>query len=425
MGNRKHEGDPRGAAEQVVRVLQQHGHEALFAGGCVRDVVLGVEPKDYDVATDATPDRVKALFRVARYVGEAFGVVMVKLKGAWVEVATFRTEWGYSDGRRPDNVEFTDAENDARRRDFTINGMFYDPVTDRVIDFVNGGADLEAKLIRAIGDPHHRFGEDYLRMLRAVRFAARLGFDIEEGTAVAIRAHAAHLGMISRERIGMEMQTMLEHPGRLRAIQLIQGLGLDAPVLDEDNLQRTPVAVSSLAKLVDYPTALAAWMLDRHLQPELPDDDDALIDALGRLKVVKLVRRWRGALVLSNDDRGALRELLETLPRVLRWFELSVAQRKRLLARDDWMRLRWLLAAALELSEQVTFDLRLMDEQVAELERDGVDPAPFITGDDLIAMGMRPGPRFKSLLDEVYDAQLENRVTNKDDAADLVRRLAD
>ncbi|MBI1372694.1 MAG: CCA tRNA nucleotidyltransferase [Phycisphaera sp.] len=423
MGKPKRQVDARGAAEEVVRVLQQHGHEAFFAGGCVRDVVLGAEPSDYDVATDAPPDRVKELFKIARYVGEAFGVVMVKVRGAWIEVATFRMEWGYSDGRRPDNVEFSDAEADARRRDFTINGMFYDPVTDRVIDFVNGGADLEAKVIRAIGDPHLRFGEDYLRMLRAVRFAARLGFSIEADTAAAIRAHAGSLAQISRERIGMEVRTMLEHRTRTDAVRLMQDLGLDAAVLNESNLARTPVAMSSLATLADYPTALAAWLLDRHLDPELPDDDAALAEALKRLKALQIVRRWRKALVLSNEDRDVLLSALTHVPTMLGWFELPVARRKRLLARDDWMQVRWTLAAALSLSEQSAFDTALLDAQVAELEHEGVAPEPLITGDDLIAMGMEPGPAFKRLLDDVYDAQLEGRVVDKAEAAELVREL--
>jgi len=421
MGTQKREADARGAAEQVVRVLQQHGHEAYFAGGCVRDVVLGVEPSDYDVATDATPDRVRELFRVTQFVGEAFGVAMVKLKGAWVEVATFRTEWGYSDGRRPDNVEYSDAETDAQRRDFTINGMFYDPVTDRVIDFVNGGADLEAKVIRAIGDPHLRFGEDYLRMLRAVRFAARLGFEIEADTAEAIRVHAVRLAQISRERIGMEVAAMLERPSRTEAVRLMQGLGLDAAVLDEPNVQRTPIAVSSLATLADYPTALVVWLLDRHLDPELPDDDAALLDALRRLKHVQIIRRWRKALVLSNEHRDTLRQVFDQLPTALTWFDQPIAQRKRLLARDEWMQVRWAMGAALSLCEESDFDTPLMDEQVAELEREGVAPEPLITGDDLIAMGLEPGPAFRKLLDDVYDAQLEGRVSDKDEAMDMAR----
>ena len=186
------------AAEQVVRRLQQAGYTAYFAGGCVRDMRLGIEPVDYDVATEARPPQVVELFRHSRLVGEAFGVVLVRLMGCDVEVATFR------DGRRPDHVDFSDARHDAHRRDFTVNGMFYDPLADRLIDYVGGQEDLRRRVIRCIGEPAQRFDEDYLRMLRAVRFAARLGWPIDPATAQAIADHAPRLARISRERIGME-----------------------------------------------------------------------------------------------------------------------------------------------------------------------------------------------------------------------------
>src|SRR5689334_8290213 len=204
------------AAEKIVRKLRERGHVAYFAGGCVRDQIMGREPSDFDVATDAPPGEVTKLFRRAKLVGQAFGVVRVGVDRAWIEVATFRREWGYADHRHPDHVQYTDAEHDARRRDFTINGLFYDPIDHRVIDFVEGQADIDRKVLRAIGEPRHRFEEDYLRMLRAVRFAARLGFTLDGPTADAIREFAPKLRGISRERIGQEVQLMLEHPARAR-----------------------------------------------------------------------------------------------------------------------------------------------------------------------------------------------------------------
>ncbi len=206
--------DLREAAVEVVRRLSEAGYTAYFAGGCVRDRLMGLEPTDYDVASDARPEQVGALFGGAHRVGESFGVMLVSAMGHQIEVATFRSDGFYSDGRRPDTVTFSDAGHDARRRDFTINGLFEDPLSGRVIDFVGGQADLEARLIKAIGDPEARLAEDRLRMLRAVRFAARFSFAIDAATAEAIRGGAEDLGRISRERIGQEVRRMLTDRNR-------------------------------------------------------------------------------------------------------------------------------------------------------------------------------------------------------------------
>src|SRR5688572_2808762 len=211
----------------VVRALRDVGHVAYFAGGCVRDLLLGLEPKDYDVATDAPPDRVRKLFKRTQAVGQAFGVILVRIGRSQVEVATFRAEGKYLDGRRPSEVRFTTAEEDAKRRDFTINGLFLDPLDgNRVIDFVGGQADLKAKLLRAIGNPDERFEEDHLRLLRAVRFAARFGLTIEPETAEAVRKHAPQLKRISPERIADELRRMLTPPKAQSAWALLRELGL-------------------------------------------------------------------------------------------------------------------------------------------------------------------------------------------------------
>ena len=206
----------RGTAASIVRRLREAGHVAYFAGGCVRDELLGLDPVDYDVATDARPDAIQAMFRKTAAVGASFGVVLVKEAGGVVEVATFRSDGPYSDSRRPDRVEFADAAHDAQRRDFTINALFLDPLAaedsasihGHVIDHVGGMADLRARVIRAVGDPERRLAEDHLRALRAVRFAARFGFAIEQGTASAIREHASDLEGVSRERVGDELRRM-------------------------------------------------------------------------------------------------------------------------------------------------------------------------------------------------------------------------
>ena len=264
MADRPHDAAPTDAREgalAVVRALREAGHVAYFAGGCVRDQIMGNAPSDYDVATDAPPDRVSELFPKARLVGQAFGVVMVRKHRAWIEVATFRKDIGIADHRHPEHVEFTDAEHDAQRRDFTINGLFYDPVDDAVIDYVGGRADIESGRIRAIGDPEQRFAEDYLRMLRAVRFAARFGFAIEPATADAVRQHAGHLAAISRERVHDEVAAMLANPNREAAMRLLADLSLDAPALNEPRVDRELTLLGSLPRDADVPmgSALSAW----------------------------------------------------------------------------------------------------------------------------------------------------------------------
>lgn len=409
--------DPRAAATKVVSVLREAGHTAYFAGGCVRDMLRGAEPKDYDVATDAPPDAVGQLFKNTRAVGEAFGVVLVRLRRCEIEVATFRTEWGYTDGRRPDHVEFADAEHDARRRDFTINGIFYDPLDGTVIDHVGGRADIEAKRIRAIGDPDERFGEDYLRMVRAVRFAARLGYTIDGPTEAAILRHAPKLSRIARERIGMEVEAMLAAPGRGGAVKLLGRLELDGPVLNEDAGTQANAVVDLLGPGASYATALAAWAIDRHLPGGATP-----ADRLDRLKRVQIARRWREALVLSNDDHAAMCNLLAALATAQRWPKLTVAQKKRLLGRGDVQQLCDLFRAFSACHGAEAHDA--MIDQTADLAGDGVGiaPPPLITGDDLVEAGHKPGPGFKRALDAAYDAQLEGRAADRDEALAIAAR---
>ena len=222
-------------AIEVVRKLQQAGFEALWAGGCVRDQLLGLPPQDYDVATSAKPEQIRELFGKRRTlpIGVAFGVITVlgPQSTKQIEVATFRRDAEYSDGRRPDTVEFTDAREDALRRDFTINGMFFDPITEQVIDFVGGQEDLAEGQVCAIGDPHHRIAEDKLRMLRAVRFTATFDFELETETLAAIQQHAAEIRVVSEERIGAELSRMLAHPNRAIAVKLLLDSGLWSQVL--------------------------------------------------------------------------------------------------------------------------------------------------------------------------------------------------
>lgn len=471
----------RCAAVKIVKRLRDAGHVAYLAGGCVRDELLGLMPKDYDVATDAKPERVRDLFRHSRFVGEAFGVVLVRKRSDdrddvdpqtgkpvihQIEIATFRSEWGYEDGRRPSEVRFTDAEHDAQRRDFTINGLFEDPLIqksdknakDRIIDFVGGVADLKQGVLRAIGVPSERFGEDYLRMLRAVRFAARFGFELEANTRDAIQLHAPKLVGISRERIGAEVLAMLDGPQPVMGIELIESLGLDGAVLN-DSVQRcelrtvrglgvklkhggtggpndtSELSDSEQTAKVSEPTSpaaiwLAAWMLDRHV---LNSDDGVAQTETGAVDLAasieklvpanggKVLSRWRNALCLANELRDGLRDVLASLPIALTWPSLNVAQKKRLLARACWPEVHVLLHA-MTWSSPCASIVATLDIEALPLFEQSVAPDRFLTGDDLIAMGIKPGKQLGQLLEAVYDEQLELRVTTRDEAAAWVKQ---
>ena len=421
--------NPRDAAVAVIRALTSAGHTAYLAGGCVRDALLGLTPKDFDVATDAHPQRVREILPRSRYVGEAFGVVLVRQFGVDIEVATFRAEAGYEDKRRPSQVTFTDAKHDAQRRDFTINGLFADPLHtdpatggDPIIDYVGGREDLVAKRIRAIGDPDQRFAEDYLRMLRAARFAARLDFQIEPRTAAAIRPLAKYLGQISRERIGQEIAMMLTGLRAAHAAQLVQSLRLDAPALNEEH---RPVELPILSALASrpleaermLPVALAAWLLDRH--GPSPVDFTALAYFCEH-HVRPILRRWRKALCLSNQVRDDIAHLLSLVPLARDWPRLGIAPRKRLLAHP-----RWPLALALLRALPLDETIAKLEQDAASLHAQGVAPPPLVTGEDLIRLGATPGPAFRQWLDGVYDAQLAGTVATREQALRWLAEHAD
>ena len=401
----------------IVVALRGAGHTAYFAGGCVRDELLDLEPADYDVATDARPDRIRSLFRRTAEVGASFGVVLVHDDGPAVEVATFRADGPYTDRRRPDSVTFSDPVADAHRRDFTINALFLDPLDDTgeprsprggaVLDHVGGLRDIDARLIRAVGDPATRLAEDHLRALRAVRFAARLGFTIHERTADAIAAHARELVGVSRERIGEELRRMLAHPARAQAVALLSALGLDAPVLDTQPAEAPTPVLDALPADATYPAALAAWAIDRGALSS-PDRGRATL------------RSWRRALCLSNDERDRMWEILTGVHLVdEQWGSLGVAQQKRTAARP------WFDEALCVLKARRPDRARAVSLEVEQLRSSpgGLAPTPLVTGDDLAGLGLSPGPRFKVLLDAAYDAQLEGGVSTRAEALELVRSL--
>ncbi|MEX0704537.1 MAG: CCA tRNA nucleotidyltransferase [Planctomycetales bacterium] len=434
--------DPkREFAVEVVRRLREGGHVALWAGGCVRDFLLGRTPKDYDVATDARPEQVRELFgeRRTRAVGASFGVILVHgPRGAGsIEVATFRTEGPYSDSRRPDTIAFATAEEDARRRDFTINGIFYDPLAQRVLDFVGGEEDLGKGVVRAIGDPRARMTEDKLRLLRAVRFAAMLDFELDPATAEAVREMAPQIHLVSAERIAQELKRMLVDPHRMRAVRLARELGLLAEILPElfAGVQAVGVQASACTPAERAPDSLKAELqhslkaelqLDRTLHMLQHLDEPRFEPALAALlhtvpdAAAEICRRLR----LSNHETDDVvwllehRDALDDAPR------LSKSRLKRLLAHrlfEDLLRLERvkLLAAGDDLAPVL-----FCEDYLRTTPREEIDPPPLVTGNDLIAEGLVPGPRFKEILEAVRDAHLEGEVATREEALALVDRLS-
>ncbi len=401
----------RDAAVRVIRELRGRDHVAYLAGGCVRDMLLGFEPKDFDVATDARPEQILTYFRKTASVGAAFGVVLVRDFGATIEVATFRSDGAYSDARRPDHIEYSTPEMDAQRRDFTINALFLDPEEDRVIDFVDGQRDVTARVLRAVGDPDQRLQEDHLRALRAVRFAARYGLSIEEGTREAIRRHAIELRGVSIERIGEEMRRMLLHPSRARACVIIDELGLDDAIFG-DEVSFESAVMERLGQRVTYGLALGALALCRGHG----------IDA----DPTNICARYRVRLDLSNADRDALGAILGMVTRMhADWERMGVAEKRRLSGREhapDALLLyaAWCSAQGSDAANAIASEMNAWYDS-----EEGACPPPLIDGGDLISMGVEPGPLFREVLDRVYDAQLEGRVQDRDAAVKLARSVSE
>ena len=401
-------------AVEVVRQLRAAGHTALFAGGCVRDLLLGRPAKDYDVATTATPDQVRRLFGHKRTlpVGASFGVIIVlgPREAGHVEVATFRTEGPYQDGRRPSSVAFCTPEEDARRRDFTINGMFYDPMETRVLDFVGGEADLSSRVVRAIGDPHERVREDKLRMLRAVRFAATLDFALDQTTAEAIREMAGQLIIVSAERIAQELKKMLVDRHRRRAIELSESTELLPIILPELNREsREPAAHEITLRMLE--------LLER---PSFELALAVLLHSLSAPVVVQICRR----LKLSNDELERINWLVAHQDDLMSAPELSLARLKRTLAhpfRDDLITMMRVKLLAMEADLKPAL---FCEEYLLRTPADVIDPAPLITGDTLKSLGMNPGPAFRTLLETVRDAQLNGEITTVEQAIEMARAIA-
>lgn len=406
---------PRQFAIDVVTKLQQAGFEALWAGGCVRDQLLGHEPKDFDVATSARPEEIRELFGNKRTlpIGAAFGVITVLggRTGGQIEVATFRRDSGYSDGRHPDAVEFTDAREDAIRRDFTINGMFYDPLSKQVIDYVGGQQDLTDKIIRAIGDPHARIDEDKLRMLRGVRFASTFAFELDVDTLAAIKQHAPEIRVVSEERIGAELVRMLAHPHKAIAARLLLESRLLEQVMPESwsstgdwESERWEPRFVELQRLDsnDFEPAISVLLRSYF---EGPSSDPAQLAS-------QLKSAWR----LTNKQRDNIawitchwRTLIEADER--NWSEIQ----PRLINANA--------PAALKVATSIggwSKGIEFCQSRLA-WPREKLDPPPLLDGQDLIKLGIAPGPRFKSLLRTIRDRQLDGELGTVAEAKQFVQ----
>ncbi len=412
-------------AESIVRRIVEQHHIAYFAGGCVRDDLLGIPPSDYDIATSATPEQVRAIFGQHRtlFVGAAFGVVCVHQRIDsilhQVEVATFRSDGDYSDGRRPDRVEYTTPEGDAQRRDFTINGLFYDPMTEKVIDFVDGQKDLDQRILRAIGDAHARFSEDKLRLLRAVRIAARFGFQIEAKTAAAIAAMAPEIQVVSPERIAAEMRKMLLHPSRTTAIQLLEQFGLLQTVFPEltQHFAKKPQREKTLLRFArleqeDFIAALAILCYSALEHGPASEYISATKQITSNLK-----SRWR----LSNDDAAALEFSLVSAPVLFdtgqaKWSALQPI----LISPFVNHALNFVSAVLLEASGQD----RLLDRCKAALTLPPteLDPPPLVDGKLLISLGLPTGPEFARLIKLARIVQLDGELRTHKEAVNWARQ---
>jgi len=432
-------------AESVARAvaarLRAAGYTAYLAGGCVRDRLLGHEPDDFDVATDAPAGTVQQLFTRTVAVGAQFGVILVVQEEVAVEVATFRADAVYLDGRHPSHVRFSSPQEDAQRRDFTINGMFLDPVTDRVIDYVGGQADLRAGVVRAIGDARARLSEDRLRMLRAVRFAARFGFTIEPATFAAIGELAGTITDIAWERIGDEIVRILTDSAAgsaRRGCELLDASGLLTAVLPEvaalKGVEQSPdyhpegdVFVHTLGLLaqLDHHTETVALgaLLHDIAKPQCAQRTPARITFYGHCEhgaevAVAICQRLRR----SRETWERVDYLVRNHLRPLQAPDMRLSTLKRFLAEDGIDELLELARLdALASNQDLTY-VEFCQRKREEFGATVLRPAPLVGGRDLIELGLRPGPRFKEILNSVVDAQLEGSLTTRDDALAWVRR---
>ncbi len=449
-------------AIDVVRRLKEKGYIALFAGGCVRDMLMGIVPEDYDIATDARPEDIINLFRRTVPVGVNYGVVLVMEKDFEFEVATFRSDGTYSDGRHPDTVTFCDARGDALRRDFTINGMFYDPIEDKHFDYIEGEKDLKAQLVRAIGDPFERFNEDKLRMVRAVRFSCRFNFKIDEKTVEAIKKYHDKVLTVSMERIRDELRKILTGPGPHKGIEMMDDLGLLDKILPEVTAMKGVKQPENFHPEGDVfvHTMLTLAKLDEDRKSEdigggnhlhsnslvkkTPSNSwelamAVLLHDIGKPVTFEIADRIRfnnhdnvGAkmaekicdrLKMSNAENERISWLVKMHLYLRHARDMRTSKLKRLFAHEGYPELAELYKVDSLASTADLDDYNFCQNMFEQLEEDEIKPEPLINGNDLLALGLKPGPIFSRILDTIKDEQLEQRITTKEEALKKAKEL--
>ena len=435
----------RELAIDVVQRLRDAGHEALWAGGCVRDGLLGLIPKDYDVATDARPEEVRRLFKRTVAVGATFGVVEVlgpySADGTHkIQVATFRSDVSYSDGRHPDAVIFSSAREDALRRDFTINGMFYDPLAEKLIDYVGGQEDLRAKILRAIGDPTTRIEEDKLRMLRAVRIATRFGLAIDPATHAAIGAMAGQISVVSAERIAEELRKLLVDPNRSHGMNLLLETGLAQAILPEvvpmkglpqglpsapngDLWDHVMLVLDKLPPEPSFPLAFAALLHDVGKPRTVGRTPDRYTFYYHEHVGCRMASEIGLRLKLANAERERIEWLVEKHQFLSDARKMKLSKLKTTLAHPGIGELLALHRADALASGRSLDHVEFCEQLLGEWTPADLNPAPLLTGEDLKERGLEPGPLYKKLLDAVREAQLDGTAKTREDALQLVERL--
>jgi tRNA nucleotidyltransferase/poly(A) polymerase len=428
------------AARQIVARLRERGHVAYFAGGCVRDLVRGEPAKDFDIVTDAPPEIVQQIFPRTHAVGAHFGVIVVLENEFQFEVATFRSDDVYVDGRRPSAVHFSSPEEDAKRRDFTINGMFFDPIANEVIDFVDGRADLEAKLIRAIGEPTKRFEEDRLRMLRAVRFATVLDYKIDNPTWAALVANAATINDISAERIREELVRIFLSTRRVRGWDLLDASGLMKNILSEvdamkgcaqppqfhpegDVFQHTRIMLELLPEHVSVPLVFSVLLHDIGKPPAATVDENGRIrfnahDRIGAEMTEAIMQRLRFSRAEIDATVEMVRQhmVFKDVPR------MRVAKLKRFMARPTFEEELELHRVDCASSHAMMENYEFLRRKREEFANEPIIPPPLVRGDDLLALGLKPGPRFGEILEAVETRQLEGALKDRQEALAWVKQ---
>ena len=393
-------------AKHVITTLRSHGHQGYIAGGAVRDTLLGLTPKDFDVVTDATPDQLKVIFPQGKLVGEKFGVVIVN----GIDVATFRMDSdNYADGRRPDSVEFTTSpEIDSRRRDFTINSMFLDPFSGKILDFHGGQKDLKNKLIRAVGNPNDRFTQDHLRMLRADRFAAKLGFDIHPETQASMVKNAHNIANIDVERITMELTKAMGHDA-YKTIKSMHTTGMLVHVLPELDQLSSHNWAQVLATLS---------FIGTNIKPEL--GLAAAFYMFTSATATKIGRR----LKFTNDEIKHITSILDLQIRISAVTpQTTLDVLKRLMRETFFLDALTLYRCRVDAQDDHAnaSAMRMLSTMIAQMKQEDLNPAKFVTGDDLIALGMRPSKEFKRILDAAEDGQLIGHIKSKEQALEMIR----